>query len=405
MLEKVSTGHGEALDVTQATPRRVLVLNWRDISHPRAGGAERVTHEVARRWVDWGHEVTLFAAMYPGASTAEVLDGVRVLRSGSQMTVHWEAYKYYRRAARGRYDVIVDEVNTIPFFTPLYAHEPVIMYINQLAREVWRYEAPFPLSTVGYLAEPGYLQAYRRTPVMTISQSTADNLRALGLAGPYHIIPMAVDTRHLEALPPMETKEGALTLAFVGRVVPSKRVDHIVEALGALHRAGCREARLWIIGSWDDRYRRALDQLIAAQGLGDCVTFWGRVDTATKERLLARAHVFVMTSVREGWGLVVTEANTLGTPAVVYDVPGLRDSTVDGDTGIACTPNTPAELARAILSLWRDRALYDRLRGRAWAVAGELNWDRTAAAAWQVIATCLPGVDGEALHVTRRGVT
>lgn len=367
-----------------ATCHRVLILNWRDITHPRAGGAEKVTHEIARRWVAWGHEVTVFCASYPGAAPEEMVDGVRVLRRGRQHTVHWEAYRYYRRHLRGRCDVILDEVNTIPFFAPLYASEPVLMFVHQLAREVWHYEAPFPLSTAGYIAEPLYLQAYRRTPVITVSASTRDDLRRLGLAGRCHIIPESVDTRALEELPPLSTKESGLTLAFVGRVVPSKRVDHIIRALAALRRAGV-ESRLWVIGSCDDVYRRVLDRRIADLRLGDDVTFWGYADRVTKEWMLARAHLLVMTSVREGWGLVVTEANRLGTPAVVYDVPGLRDSTRDGETGLVCDNTTPAALARAVAALWRDTDLYERLRHGAWAVAREYNWDRTAREAWLAV--------------------
>ncbi len=371
--------------VSSAGSRHVLILNWRDIAHPRAGGAEKVTHEMARRWVQAGHRVTLFCASFPGARAEEAIDGVRVVRRGRQVTVHLEAYRAYRQRFRGRCDLIIDEVNTIPFLAPLYAREPVILYSNQLAREVWRYEAPFPLSVAGYMAEPLYLQVYRRTPIMTISRSTERDLRALGLPGPYHIIPMAIDTQAPERLPSIKSKEPQLTLAFVGRVVPSKRVDHIVEALGLIRRAGHKDARLWIIGAWDQTYRRALDRRIAELGLADHVTFFGHVDADTKERLIAQAHVFVMTSVREGWGLVVTEANVLGTPAVVYDAPGLRDSTRDGETGLVCKSNTPTALARSVVMLYDDVALYTKLREGAWAYARELSWDKTAGAAWDVL--------------------
>lgn len=384
-----STDTRRSRDSRSPKPRHILILNWRDITHPRGGGAEKVTHEMGRRWVAWGHQVTLFCASYPGALTEESIDGVRVIRRGRQHTVHWEAYRYYQRHLRGRCDVIIDEVNTIPFFAPLYATEPVIMYSNQLAREVWRYEAPFPLSVVGYAAEPLYLQAYRHTPLMTISHSTQDDLRRLGLSGPCTIIPMSIDIGAPETLPPIGTKEPCLTLAFVGRVVPSKQVDHIIQALKHLHRIGVGDARLWIIGAWDDTYRHALDRQVADLGLSDHITFFGPVDQATKEVLMARAQVFVMTSVREGWGLVVTEANALGTPAVVYDAPGLRDSTRDGETGLVCREKTPAALAQAILTLRDDPDLYTRLRWQAWATAKRLSWDETARVGWDAIQRCL----------------
>ncbi len=372
--------------------RHVVILNWRDIKNPQGGGAEKLTHEIACRWIERGHRVTLFCASYPGAASKETIDGVQVIRRGRQQTVHWEAYRYYKTHFQGQCDIIVDEINTIPFFAPLYAHEPVVMFNNQLAREVWRYEAPFPLSLMGYLLEPLYLQAYRRTPVMTISASSEESLRQLGIPGPYQVIPMAVDTKALDVLPPMDSKESVFTLAFVGRVVPSKRVDHIIRALALLHHSGklgLQHAQLWIIGSWDKEYRRSLDRLIVERGLMAYVTFWGRTDESMKAQFLARAHVFVMTSVREGWGLVVTEANMLGTPAVVYDVPGLRDSTRDGETGLVCHPNTPVALMRNIASLQENSALYMLLREQAWRFAKGLNWDRTAQVAWQALEAAL----------------
>jgi len=369
--------------------RRILVLNWRDMRHPRAGGAENMTHKMAREWVSWGHEVTQFCAAFPGGAAEEMIDGVHILRRGSQFTVHWEAYRHYSRLFRGRYDLIIDEVNTIPFLTPLYAREPVLMYVHQLARNVWRYEAPFPLSAAGYLAEPLYLQPYRHTPIMTISRSTEDDLRRLGLHGPYHFVPQAVD-RKAAVLPSVaEGKEADLTLIYVGRTVPSKRVHHIIEALGYIHRAGVVHARLWLVGWWDEKYRRGINQRIAALGLNDHVTFFGHLDPVAKEDLIARAHVLVMTSIREGWGVVVTEANALGTPAVVYDVPGLRDSTRNGETGVVCKGNTPQALAQAITRLHADPARYAWLRARAWEVAREASWDRTARTAWSIIESCL----------------
>lgn len=365
--------------------RRILVLNWRDLAHPQAGGAEKVTHEIMRRWVAWGHDVTLFCASFPNAAPEEIVDGVRVVRRGSQRTVHWRAYRHYRHHFRKRYDIIIDEVNTIPFFAPLYANEPVIMFSHQLAREIWRYEAPFPLSMIGYVSEPVYLQAYRRIPIMTVSKSTRDSLRRIGLHGPCSIISEAVDTKALDGLPPLDTKERDLTLAFVGRVVPSKRVEHIISALALLHHSGLSNARLWIVGSCDESYKRTLDRIIAEMNLSSVISFWGYTDNATKERLLQSAHLLVMTSVREGWGLVVTEANMVGTPAIVYDAPGLRDSTCHGETGLICSRNTPESLADAIALLHRDENLYSHLRDGAWAAAHTLNWDRTAQEAWSVV--------------------
>ena len=125
--ETITLARSTAPPAERAAPLRILILNWRDIRHPAAGGAERVTYEMARRWGEWGHHVTWFAASFPGAAGRETIDGIDVWRAGSQATVHWQAFRHYRRHFEGRFDVIVDEVNTLPFFTPLYAREPAVL--------------------------------------------------------------------------------------------------------------------------------------------------------------------------------------------------------------------------------------------------------------------------------------
>jgi len=129
--------------------------------NPRAGGAEFLTFEIARRLVKYGHSVEWFTASFPGAAPVEELDGVRIVRSGRQWTVHIRACLRYWRSLKGRFDVVIDEINTVPFLAPVWARIPVFAMIFQLARDVWWYEAPPGLNAIGYAAEPIYLQAYR----------------------------------------------------------------------------------------------------------------------------------------------------------------------------------------------------------------------------------------------------
>jgi glycosyltransferase involved in cell wall biosynthesis len=349
---------------------RVLVLNWRDVRSPRAGGAEVVTHEVARRLVAGGHEVTQFVARPDGLAPAEEVDGVSVVRSGSELTTRLRAPRFARA---GAWDVVVEEINTLPYFAPLWSRLPVVLLIHQLAREVWFYESPKPLAPLGYAAEPMYLQAYRGCPKVTISASTRDDLLGLGLGGPVHVIPMAVATPALDRLP---AKRPAPRLAWVARLVPSKRPDHAVLALAALRRL-LPDATLTLVGDGPERGR--VERLAAEVGVTDALTLTGRIGEAEKLAILRSAGVLIACSAREGWGLTVTEAGRLGTPAVAYDVPGLRDSIVDGRTGVL-TRQSPDELATAVHALVTDGPRYARLRDGAWRAARELTWDRTAQA-------------------------
>lgn len=354
---------------------RILIFNWRDIKNPLAGGAEVLTHETARRWVQQGHEVTLLTSRFSAAPAEEVVDGVRIVRCGNAWTVYWQAARCYRQRFRGRCDVVIDEVNTLPFFTPWYVREPVVMHFNQMAREVWFYECAWPLNVLGYLLEPWYLRVYRQIPAVAISRSSRHDLLRLGFD--QH----RVDVIPLPMCPYQPTdnngREPEPTLLFVGRLKRSKRVDHAIRALAVVRRRHPR-AKLWVVGGGDASYRRALERLAARVRVSKAVEFRGQVSEADKRHLMHRADVIVVPSVREGWGLIVSEAHSQGTPAVVYPVPGLVDSTEHQVTGLICNRPTPDALAAQVQELLENPSLRARLTGRSVAAA-PISWDLTAA--------------------------
>lgn len=332
---------------------RLLFLSWRDPRHPRAGGAELYTHEVARRLVARGDSVEWFVASFDGASPQEDLDGVRIIRSGKQWTVHAHAYRHYHRTRQMEFDAVIDEVNTIPFFTPLWARVPSLLLIYQLAREVWWHESAFPINAMGYAIEPSYLRLYRRTPSLTISASTESDLRHLGFTAPITVLPIGLEPM---AVPSVD-KESVTTFVYVGRMAPSKRVHDIVDAF-AIYRQGAA-GRLWLIGNGDEGYVRSLRTRARAAGVDGDVEFLGRLSAEEKHERMARAQILLMASVREGWGLSIAEANACGTPAIAYDVPGLRDAVRDGETGLV-VPALPADMARAMTEVTSDSDMYSR---------------------------------------------
>ena len=346
---------------------RILILNWRDIRNARAGGAEVLTHEIAKRLVVRGHQVTWFTSRPDGLAAEEDIEGVRIVRRGSELTTRLHAPSFARR---GTFDVVVEQINTLPWFAPLWSRTPTVVHLNQLAREVWWYEAPKPLAAIGWASEPVYLQAYRRTPAIAISESTAADLRRLGLRRRIDVIPMAVNTEPVQELPPKRLRGN---LVAIGRLTPSKRYDHAIEALGLLRRSH-PDATLTIVGN--GRERDALGEHARRVGVGNAVTFAGGLSEPEKVELLTASDVLVGTSAREGWGLTVTEAALRGTPAVVYDVPGFRDSVLHERTGLLTSP-TPAALAESLRRCLDDSALYERLRRGAREAAGSLTWDAT----------------------------
>jgi glycosyltransferase involved in cell wall biosynthesis len=348
------------------TAVRLLILNWRDPWHPKAGGAELVTLRITEGLTRRGWEVEWFSGAYAGAPAEETRDGIRFVRAGSQASVHLCAWRRYAKTRA--FDVVVEEINTLPFYAHTYQSAPTLVLIFQLAQEVWHYEAR-PIGWIGAAAERFYLAPFRAATLATISESSLESLRAMGLRGPATIVPIAVDEPADAAVPPKTEPRDVVLLA---RVTRSKRPEHAIAAAAIMHAHGWR-GTLRIVGGGAQAYVDRLRATAEAIAPGS-VVFTGHVDEAERLRILRAASCIWMTSVREGWGLAITEAARHGTPAVVYRVPGLVDAVRDGDTGYV-VPADPRELAAATLRLFESD--FDGFAERALVASRSYNWDTT----------------------------
>jgi len=259
----------------------------------------------------------------------------------------------------------------MPFFTPLWADIPTLTLIFQLAREVWWYESRFPVSALGFIAERFYLMPYRNNSAVTISRSTEADLRRLGFLGNIAVMPIGTE-RGLSHC----GKSSPPIYLYVGRLAPSKRLEDVIRAF-ALFRNAASTGELHIVGAGSTRYFHSLVRLVERLGVRQWVVFDGHLSKSDKHRLMCKAHVLLMASVREGWGMVVTEANAYGTPAVVYNVGGLRDSVRHGLTGLVVKP-IPRAMADGMLQLWRNPLLYAHLAEEAKAWSACFTFDRSA---------------------------
>jgi len=363
-------------DVYYEAPVRVVVFSWRDIQNPRAGGAERLTYEHLRRWAAAGHNVTLLTARYAGVSDEQEIEGIRIVRRGGPYTVHIAAQHWYRRR-RPRPDVVVDEIHGLPFLALAYAGVPVVALIHEVARDIWFSMYPPPVAVGGYAAEAAALRWYARNkvPFLVNSPSTAADLSAIGVARANMVIAEpAIDRPWLEQLP---TKETTPTLVYLGRLVRMKGVEDVIHALAQVRRT-LPECRLWILGAGAPLYEAALRGVAAELDVGAAIQFMGRVDEEEKFRLLGRAHLLLHASRHEGWGINIMEANAMGTPAVAYNVPGLRDSVRGGQTGVLCRYGRVDELAASAISLLQRTEDYQAMQRNAITWSTRFSWDVAA---------------------------
>ena len=354
----------------------LVAVNWRDIRNPEAGGAEVHLHEILSRMAARGHSVALFATRFPGAPAEETVDGIRVFRRGDW----WNANFVLARAARGhlrgaKADLVIEDINKIPFFMPLYTRVPVLPVIPHLFGTTVFRETNALFASYVYLWEKLIPLVYRRCRFAVISPSTRDDLVARGVpAANIDVVLCGLDHERYRVLPGV-ARDPRPTLVHLGRARRYKSIDVVIRAF-ALVRAALADARLVVIGGGPEL--PALQTLARRLGLGDSVEFTGHVAVGEIVAALNRCHVALNASPKEGWGLTVVEANACGVPVVGSDSPGLRDSIRDGETGFLVPPGDAEAFARRSLELLRDEALRARMSAAALAWAGSLTWERTA---------------------------
>jgi glycosyltransferase involved in cell wall biosynthesis len=244
-----------------------------------------------------------------------------------------------------------------------------VAYIHEVLGPIWDSFYPWPLSTIGRVQEQWTHWLYRQVPFWTPSDSTKKVLQQHGVRQ-VHVFPNGTDATPLAELEPKPLAM-PLRLTVVCRLAPNKRVEHAIQAVNILKKRGT-DAQLTIVGTGE--VENSLRQLTKELSLTDRVKFTGRLDELMKNDCLRQAHFLVHTSVREGWGLNVIEANAMGTPAIVYPVGGLVDSTIHDETGWVTSGETPESIADTIQTIIQTPTKYDRLRTNAWKRSQKLTW-------------------------------
>ncbi len=349
---------------------RILAVNWQDRKNPLAGGAEIHLQEILTRLGRWGHDVTLFCSSFPGSAPEEEYDNQKIIRRGQRFTFNWVVPCRLRKlVARKSFDIIIEDINKIPFYIPLYVKSPLLVVVPHLFATTVFQEINPVLASYIYLMERPVSRIYRRFPWMVISESTKSDLVKRGIpAGQISVIHCGIDHDLYSTGAEVQDRFEQPTIVYLGRLKKYKCVDHIFQAAAGLPSA-VGDWRIVVIGDGDDLPR--LRREAARVGVDKRVTFTGFVDQATKVDYLRRAHVAVCPSLKEGWGLTNIEANACGTPVIAADVPGLRDSVRDGETGLLYPHGAIPALTDCLNRVLTDETLWNNL------ITGGLSWSAT----------------------------
>lgn len=370
----------------------ILILNWRDPRQPNAGGAEQVTLMHAKEWIVAGHTVWWYSSIFKGAKIEEDIDGVHIVRAGHYAGgVQIRAFFWYLFGKHQKFDLVVDQFHGLPFFTPVYVRTKKIAFIHEVAREVWwlnPWPWPFHLipAILGTLLEPLIFKLfYTKTPFLTVSESTRDDLVACGIpANNITIIHNGVNLSGMqEKLPKKEKKNTAI---FLGAISKDKGIEDALKAFAEMKKKDSTW-QFWIVGKASKEMETFLRDEIKKLDLEKQTTYFGFVSQRKKFELLARAHLMINPSIHEGWGLVNIEANAVGTPVVAYNVHGSKDSIKNGKTGVLVKKGNYSDFATQSLLLIVNRTVYEVMRRNCISWSKNFVWKKIQKRSLQFITT------------------
>lgn len=366
---------------------KILLLCWRDSTHPQGGGSERYLERVGEFLAARGHEVVYRTASHTDAPRTSMRDGICYSRAGGKYGVYVRAWLALlagrlKMGPLKNVDVVVDTQNGIPFFARVIAGVPTVLLTHHCHREQWPVAGPV-ISRLGWFLESKVApRVYRGAQYVTVSQASHADLVELGVnSADIEIISNGVD--EVPGRLPVVEKQGR-HLVTLSRLVPHKQIEHALDALVDLPQ----DVVLDVIGSgwWEDE----LHAYAQAIGVQDRVNFHGQVTEDYKHALLARADVHLMPSRKEGWGLAVIEAAQHGVPTIGYaSSGGLQDSIKNNETGVLI--DAPPSLPAAISRLLDNETERERLGQAAKEFAATFTWHDTG----QRFESLLVGLQGQ----------
>ena len=327
------------------------------------GGGERWYRNVAERLAREGHEVAyLTLRQWDKGTRPELDEAVRVIAVGPRMALYTDSgrrrilpplvfgvgvFIHLLRHGR-RYDVV--DTCAFPYFSllaaallrPLMGFELVVDWFEVWSASYWREYLGRTGGAVGMLVQR--LCALVPQRAYCFSELHAKRLREEGLRGPVTVLRGLLGA----SVQPRPPEPAEPIVLFAGRLIPEKQVTLAIAAI-AIARERIEGLRAVIIGEGPER--AALEAAIAEHGLGEAVSAQGFAEAAALDAQMSRAMCMLVTSRREGYGLVVVEAAAHGTPSVVVagEDNAATELIAEGINGTLATGAEPQAVADAIV--------------------------------------------------------
>ncbi len=364
---------------------KIVVLSRRSILHPLTGGAGRYVHEIFRRLSD-RYDVTVLAEGKKTDPSIVELDNITYVNLRGPLVRIRVLLRYLARHLRSS-DILVDHADVaIPWLSPILPIRRRITIVHQLLREIYYYELHHPWADLGFFAEPYLYRLYSGSRIVASQTSTAEELMALGILGKYICVIKPACNNIAHQVLPLEKRDNAIVC--VTRLMRYKGLQYAIVAFREVLK-NSPNTKLRIAGS--GRYGGELLDKVKQLGIEDNVEFLGRVSEKEKFGLLSKSRAALFPSVRDGYGISVIEANSVGTPVVGWDVPGPKDSIKDNVTGLLATFPDETAFAKCLQTLLIDDSTWSRFSDNALKWANDHSWDRSADEFGRLIEDVLSG--------------
>lgn len=357
---------------------KILLINWRCPKNPLAGGAEIYAYEIFRRIRKMGYEVTYLAEKFPESKEEEEMEGIKIIRMGRKWTFNFSVYRNINEIIENeKFDLVIDDLNKIPFYSPYFLKKkaPVLALVMHLFRSSIFSETNIFFGSYVYFTESLIPYIYKNNYFACLSESTKEDLQKLfkDLKKKIYIVPPGID---LTKYKPDFSKKRERIICHVGRLKRYKSVRHLIYATKILKDRNINDFKILIVGEGDDKKR--LMNLTKKLNLTKIIEFTGYVSEEKKIDIYQRSLFLIENSVKEGWGLIIMEANACGTPVISAKSPGLKDTVIDGETGFFYPYGVIERLAEKMRVLLENDKLREEMEKKAIRHARNFTWEKSA---------------------------
>ncbi len=341
----------------------ILIFNWMDIKNPKAGGQEKYCFEIAKRLARDGFNVIWITSRFKGGSGKESYDGINVVRIGNIFSVYVMSLLEYLKHRKA--DFVFISINSIPFFAPFHRRKRIVMLHHRINLNVMKAKIGLLGIVSFFLQEHINPMIYRKDIIITNSESSREDFQSIGYRN-LDVVRLGLD------LPETYDFHKENLVVSPGPIRPWKHHDMAIQAFLGLNNSW----KLIIFGSFENEdYENYLKNLIKNRGVSERIYFLGRLNDDAVKVVYEKSKICLLGTEKEGWGFVAMEAQSFGCPVIAFDVPGIRDSVVDGKTGLLVKFGDVPAMTDALKRLTTDENLLLELSSAATKRSKEFEWE------------------------------